>query len=84
MPKKIENKISWTPINTAPGDLIFFNDYTPHRSSNNLSNKRRRMLFLTFNNKNNGNHKTKHFKDKRKNFPPNFERETGKRYIFHI
>ena len=47
--------MSWTPINTKPGDLIVFNDYTPHRSFNNYSNKRRRMLFLTFNNKKNGN-----------------------------
>ena len=84
MPKYIENKMYWTPINTKPGDLIVFNDYTPHRSSNNLSNKRRRMLFLTFNNKKNGNHRLEHFKDKRKNFPPNYERKIGKKYIFHI
>ena len=61
MPKKLENKMQWTPINTKPGDLIIFNDYTPHRSSNNLSNKRRRMLFLTFNSKKSGNHRKKHF-----------------------
>ena len=84
MPKKLENKMQWTPINTKPGDLIIFNDYTPHRSSNNLSNKRRRMLFLTFNSKKSGNHRKKHFKDKRKNFPPNYERKIGKKYTFHI
>tara|TARA_B100001741_G_C16530959_1_gene589520 strand:- start:347 stop:1111 length:765 start_codon:yes stop_codon:yes gene_type:complete len=84
MPKKFEKNMKWTPINTFPGDIILFNDYTPHRSSNNLSNKRRRMIFLTFNKKNDGNHRKKHFKDKRKNFPPNYERKIGKKYIFHI
>jgi len=84
MPKKFEKKMFWTPLNTAPGDLILFNDYTPHRSSNNLSKNRRRMLFLTLNKKIDGDHRKKHFQDKRKNFPPNYERKTGKEYIFHI
>lgn len=84
MPKRFENKMNWTPLNTKPGDLIIFNDYTPHRSSNNLSNSKRRMLFLTFNKKKDGNHRVKHFKDKRKNFPPNFERKNSKKYVFHI
>ena len=84
MSKRIENKMSWVPVNTSPGDLIIFNDYTPHRSSNNFSNSRRRMLFLTFNYKKDGNHRKKHFKDKRQNFPPNLERKTSKKYIFHI
>ncbi len=84
MPKKFEKNMNWTSINTFPGDIILFNDYTPHRSSNNLSNKRRRMIFLTFNKKSDGNHRKKHFKDKRKNFPPNYERKIGKKYIFHI
>lgn len=84
MPKSIEGKMSWVPVNTSPGDLIIFNDYTPHRSSDNFSNSRRRMLFLTFNFKKDGDHRKKHFKDKRKNFPPNLERKMGKNYVFHI
>ena len=84
LPKSIENKLSWEPIDTLPGDLIIFNDYTPHRSSNNFSTTRRRMLFLTFNLKKDGDHRKEHFKDKRKNFPPNFERKSKKKYTFHI
>ena len=84
MPKKQENKLKWKPINTKPGDLIIIHDYTPHRSANNMSNLKRRMLFLTYNKKSEGNHRKKHFKDKRNNFPPNFEREKGKKYVFHI
>ena len=84
IPKKYENSLKWKPINTKPGDLIIFDDYTPHRSANNLSNLKRKMLFLTYNKRSEGDHRKKHFKDKRKNFPPNFERKKGKKYVFHI
>jgi ectoine hydroxylase-related dioxygenase (phytanoyl-CoA dioxygenase family) len=84
MTKSMEKKIKWHPVDTKPGDLIIFNDYTPHKSADNLSNSRRRMLFLTYNKKSEGNHRRKHFKDKRNNFPPNFERKKGKQYVFHI
>ena len=41
-------------------------------------------LILTYNKKSEGNHRKKHFKDKRANFPPNIERVNGKKYVFHI
>ena len=79
-----ENKLTWKPIITSPGAVIFFNDYTPHRSADNFSNKSRRTIFLTYNKVAEGDHRKQHFVDKRKNYPPNFERETGKSYTFHI
>tara|TARA_B100001540_G_C15816273_1_gene647669 strand:+ start:7414 stop:8184 length:771 start_codon:yes stop_codon:yes gene_type:complete len=84
IPKKIEKKLKWRKIETKPGDIIIFHDYTPHKSANNFSYKKRRMIFLTYNKLIYGDHRIKHFKDKRKNFPPNFEREKGKKYTFHI
>ena len=51
---------------------------------NNFSNNKRRMIFLTYNKKIYGDHRLEHFADKRRNFPPNIEREKGKKYIFHI
>jgi 2-aminoethylphosphonate dioxygenase len=82
--KNIEKKMQWETLEMSPGDLVIFHDYSPHRSSNNLSNKKRRMLFLTFNPKKFGDCRKKHFKDKRTNFPPNKERESGKKYIYHV
>jgi len=35
-------------IETEPGDLLFFNSLTPHRSGPNKSEKSRRMLYLTY------------------------------------
>ena len=82
--KKIEKKMQWEKIEMKPGDLIIFHDYSPHRSSDNLSNKKRRMLFLTFNPKKYGDYRKKHFEDKRSNFPPNNERKPGKKYVYHV
>ena len=66
------------------GDAVIFTDYSPHRSSDNISNKKRRMLFLTFNAKKFGDFRKKYFIDKRKSYPPNAERQTGKVYVYHV
>ena len=84
MSKSAEKKLKWEPIQSSPGDIMIFNDYTPHRSANNYSKNKRRIIFLTYNKKSEGNHRKKHFKDKRANFPPNIERVNGKKYVFHI
>ena len=84
IPKKVEKKLTWETIKTNPGDVIFFHDYTPHRSADNLSSKKRRMIFLTFNKKRYGDFRKKHFHDKRKNYPPNIERDPNKDYTFHV
>jgi ectoine hydroxylase-related dioxygenase (phytanoyl-CoA dioxygenase family) len=82
--KKKEKKMFWEKVEMNPGDTAIFHDYCPHRSSANLSNKKRRMLFLTYNPKKFGDFRKKHFKDKRKNFPPNVERQSGKKYVYHV
>ena len=48
IPENIEKKLNWQPLQTSPGDVIFMNDYTPHRSADNLSDKSRRIVFLTY------------------------------------
>ena len=81
---KKEKKMLWETVEMNPGDTAIFHDYCPHRSSQNLSNKKRRMLFLTYNPKKFGNFRKKHFEDKRKNFPPDIERQAGKKYTYHV
>ncbi|WP_300632047.1 phytanoyl-CoA dioxygenase family protein [Pseudomonas sp.] len=39
----------WQRIDAAPGDVILFDSYVPHRSSENRSSSTRRILFFTFN-----------------------------------
>ena len=84
IPKNIVKKLKWQKITTKPGDLILFGAYTPHRSKKNKTNKPRRMMYLTYNAKKDGDLRKKYFKDKRINYPPNNERTKGKQYKYLI
>jgi ectoine hydroxylase-related dioxygenase (phytanoyl-CoA dioxygenase family) len=84
IPKNIVKKFNWKKITTRPGDLILFGAYTPHRSKKNKTNKPRKMIYLTYNAKKDGDLRNKYFKDKRKNYPPNNERIKGKKYKYLI
>ena len=71
-------------IPTEPGDVIFFDSFVPHGSYPNLSDKRRRILYVTYNRASDGDHRARYFADKRKNYPPDCEREPGKEYVFRV
>ena len=72
------------PIETNSGDIIIFNSYVPHGSESNSSNQRRCNIYLTYNKLSEGNHRVDYFKDKRKSFPPNNERDPNKDYSFKV
>lgn len=76
--------IEFIPFPMAPGDVAFFDCFVPHRSKPNLTSSPRRNLYLTYNRASDGDHREKYFSDKRKNFPPDFEREPGKEYVFRV
>jgi hypothetical protein len=67
-----------------PGDVAFFDCFVPHQSAPNLTAKQRRNLYLTYNRAAGGDHREAYFAAKRKNFPPDFEREAGKDYKFRV
>ncbi len=69
---------------TQPGDIVFFDCYTPHASEPNLSNRIRRMYFSTYNRASEGNHLEQYYADKHKNYPPDIDREQGKEYVFRV
>lgn len=75
---------SLIPVPTAPGDVLFFDSYAPHASKPNLTDKARRILYLTYNPASDGDHRERYFADKRANFPPEIEREAGKEYRFRV
>ena len=72
------------PIETKAGDIILFNSYVPHGSEANTSNKRRCNIYLTYNKASDGNHRLKYFSEKRKNYPPNDERDPNQEYSFKV
>ena len=81
--KEMKN-MKFIRITTKPGDAVFFDCYTPHRSEPNLTNKSRRILYLTYNKLSDGDHRKKYYLDKYKNYPPDIDRDPKKNYRFRV
>lgn len=74
----------WVKVETAPGDVVFFDSYVPHRSAKNNTNKPRRVLYSTYSIASEGDFRAKYYADKRVSFPPDIERLQGKKYEYKI
>jgi hypothetical protein len=72
------------PVPTQPGDVVFFDSYTPHASGPNLTAEPRRVLYITYNRLSAGDLRARYYADKRKNFPPDIERDPTKTYTFRV
>ncbi len=72
------------PVPTKPGDVIFFDSFAPHASKPNLTDKPRRILYLTYNLASDGDHRTQYYTDKHQSFPPDIERDAGTNYVFRV
>jgi len=79
-----EDGLDYVSIPTNPGDAIFFNSYAPHRSGPNMTNKSRRVLYVTYNAASEGDHRREYYADKRLSYPPDIEREPNKKYVFRV
>jgi ectoine hydroxylase-related dioxygenase (phytanoyl-CoA dioxygenase family) len=76
--------MTFEPLPTRPGDVVFFDSYAPHRSGPNLTAAPRRVLYVTYNRASAGDHRARYYADKRKSFPPDCEREPGRTYVFKV
>jgi 2-aminoethylphosphonate dioxygenase len=87
----------WTPLGQAemagmrfvaypsqPGDAVFFDSFVPHRSGPNMTDRARRVLYVTYNRRSEGDHRLRYYADKRKSYPPDVEREPGKTYVYRV
>jgi 2-aminoethylphosphonate dioxygenase len=79
-----ESGLHLTPIETSPGDVIFFDSYVPHASGPNLTRTARRILYLTYNLASAGDHRAQYFADKHASFPPDIDRDPSKTYEFRV
>ncbi|MFT7461612.1 MAG: hypothetical protein ACI909_004315, partial [Planctomycetota bacterium] len=79
-----ENALNYAPVPTEPGDAIFFDSFAPHRSEPNLSDKARRVLYVTYNKLSEGDHRRQYYIDKRASYPPDCERDADKEYVFRV
>ena len=76
--------IKFEKFPTKPGDVVFFDGFVPHQALSNKTAQQRRIMFLTYNPASQGEHSKQYYADKRKNFPPDNEREEGKEYVFRV
>ena len=60
--------LEWAPVTLEPGDLMFFDSYTPHRSDTNRTNRARRAAYLTYNAASRGDFRERYYADKRAEF----------------
>lgn len=60
--------LEWEPAELEPGDLLWFDSYTPHRSGTNQGTASRRALYLTYNARSAGDHRERYYADKRAEF----------------
>lgn len=72
------------PVPSAPGDVLFFDSYAPHASQPNRTDRQRRILYLTYNRADAGDHRRQYYADKRASFPPDVERAPGAVYAFRV
>jgi len=79
-----ETRLNLVAVPTSPGDVIFFDSHAPHASKPNLTDKPRRILYVTYNPAVEGDHRARYFADKRASFPPDVERDAGKSYVFRV
>jgi hypothetical protein len=76
--------VTFTAYPMDPGDVAFFDCFAPHQSKPNLTDTPRRNLYLTYNRARDGDVRQRYFADKRKSFPPDFERDPNARYVFRV
>jgi len=68
----------------APGDVAFFDCFAPHQSQPNQTDQPRRNVYLTSNRQRDGDFRAQYFADKRKSYPPDFERDPNANYVFRV
>ena len=64
----IADGLAWQPVPLEPGDLLFFDSYTPHHSDTTATTRARRAAYLTYNAASLGDHRDRYYADKRAEF----------------
>jgi hypothetical protein len=61
---EVVDALTWYPVEVQPGDLVFFDSYAPHRSGTNSTDRPRRVLYLTYNARSDGDLRERYYRDK--------------------
>jgi hypothetical protein len=79
-----EDILDYASVPTNSGDAIFFDSFIPHRSGPNMTDEKRRVLYITYNAISEGDHRRQYYADKRQSYPPDIERNPDKKYVFRV
>jgi ectoine hydroxylase-related dioxygenase (phytanoyl-CoA dioxygenase family) len=71
-------------VDCQPGDAVFFDSFAPHRSAPNRTNEARRVLYITYNRLSEGDFREQYYAEKRRNYPPDIERDPNIDYRFKV
>jgi hypothetical protein len=77
-------RMTFMPCECEPGDVVFFDSFTPYHSSPNVSSEPRRLLYITYNRLAEGDHRLQYHADKCKSYPPYCERKLDEQYRFKV
>lgn len=78
------DRMCFEPVETEPGDAVFFDSFAPHRSAPNHTTEPRRVLYISYNRESEGDCRVRYYADKRRSYPPDIEREPGRVYRFRV
>jgi ectoine hydroxylase-related dioxygenase (phytanoyl-CoA dioxygenase family) len=84
IPEDLVKSFNWEMAPTKPGAIVLFDSFVPHRSAPNTSKTRRRLLYVTYAKKSEGDHRSKYYEDKFKNLPPDADRNPNQTYAYKI
>lgn len=82
--QEVTDQMRFEPCLTQPGDVIFFDSFAPHRSGPNATKEPRRVLYITYGKASEGDQRLRYYEDKRRSYPPDFEREPDQKYVFRV
>ena len=82
--EKITKDMEFVHFAAKPGDCMFFDCFTPHRSNPNMSDVSRSNFYLTYNPASQGDHRELYLSEKRISFPPDNERASGQSYKYRV
>jgi len=74
IPDEWLKKMKFIPLEHQLGDVVFFDGFTPHQSHKNKTKNPRTNVYLTYNKLSEGDNRKKYFARKRKELPPDNER----------
>ena len=78
------NQSEFVPVEMNPGDASVHSSFAVHYSESQKSDRPRRIIYLTFNKKSFGDHRTTYYNDKLKTYPPNNKRKPGETYEYKV